>query len=423
MKSVSTSIDRISRELRSFIQRLDLRARSAWILFLAVCLQLAFLTPYIVVVKGVRSNLFSGFLCALALGAAILFAWKRRSGYSFLELVVSVTLTTLVILSSLSSATPFSSSCRGFVVLASGLGGYWCARILVTSRESYLFFRNFCLLILIILLITSAAGYLTAGEINRFLDSNPHPLANRILLLWFAPISMALTASTTPALTGWIVLIFSYLVFFISDLRSAMYIPAFLLILATALRKFASRILIFLLLIMCLILIYFVEQLPRCKMDFTFESTYYRVENYFFSWHIAVRHPFLGIGLRAPRLAYLEGYHITYPYATKKEFTKCVVRIRTSENIFLTFMAELGFPFFIIYTASLAALLTKLGRSAMRSSVGSSPHPLALLLALCAGVLHYLVFDGLLVPQSSWFFHILLGLIPASLADSKASSS
>jgi ABC-type uncharacterized transport system YnjBCD ATPase subunit len=35
-----------------------------------------------------------------------------------------------------------------------------------------------------------------------------------------------------------------------------------------------------------------------------------------------------------------------------------------------------------------------------------------LLLPLTASLLHFQFFDGLLFPQLSWFFHILLGLIP-----------
>jgi hypothetical protein len=37
---------------------------------------------------------------------------------------------------------------------------------------------------------------------------------------------------------------------------------------------------------------------------------------------------------------------------------------------------------------------------------------LALLLPIAAGLLHFQVFDGLLNPQISWFFHVLLGMIP-----------
>jgi len=35
-----------------------------------------------------------------------------------------------------------------------------------------------------------------------------------------------------------------------------------------------------------------------------------------------------------------------------------------------------------------------------------------LLFPLTVALVHYQLFDGLLFPQSCWFFHLLLGLIP-----------
>jgi hypothetical protein len=39
--------------------------------------------------------------------------------------------------------------------------------------------------------------------------------------------------------------------------------------------------------------------------------------------------------------------------------------------------------------------------------------PLVLLLPLIMGLVHFQLYDGLLFPQSCWFFHVLLGLIPS----------
>ncbi len=61
-----------------------------------------------------------------------------------------------------------------------------------------------------------------------------------------------------------------------------------------------------------------------------------------------------------PRDTYLEGYSIKYPYVTKEKFSGSVNWVVSSENIFLTFMAELGFPFLLLYTFSLGYLLFRL---------------------------------------------------------------
>ena len=143
------------------------------------------------------------------------------------------------------------------------------------------------------------------------------------------------------------------------------------------------------------------------------ENVAYRAENYPFSYHIALRHPLLGIGARAPREKYLEDYSIHYPYITKGNFAFSVGNIRTSENIFLTFLADFGFPFFLLYSGSVVLLFIRLVRHTLQGDKANVIQPICILLPLTAGLLHLMILDGLYLPQVSWFFHILLGLIPA----------
>jgi len=151
----------------------------------------------------------------------------------------------------------------------------------------------------------------------------------------------------------------------------------------------------------------------HCKdIDKKHQSIAYRIENVFFSWHIAKKRWLLGNGLWAPRKAYLKDYDIRYPCLTKARFTKWTIGQRTSENNFLTFMADLGLPFVLIYSISLIILLKKLLHQYFRNPPGLPFPPLALLLPIVGEVLHLLVYEGLFHPQSSWYFHILLGLIP-----------
>jgi predicted membrane metal-binding protein len=48
---------------------------------------------------------------------------------------------------------------------------------------------------------------------------------------------------------------------------------------------------------------------------------------------------------------------------------------------------------------------------ALKLPLGYFP-PLALFLPITAVLLHSILYDSLLYPQVSWFFHLLLGLIP-----------
>ena len=144
------------------------------------------------------------------------------------------------------------------------------------------------------------------------------------------------------------------------------------------------------------------------------ESIYYRIENFPFAWEIAKAHPWLGIGLRAPRKKFLENYVPKYHHVTKQEFAQSVERIVSSDNTLLTFMAGLGFPFLIIYTGSLIILMGRLAGMYFHADASLAFNPLALLLPLSASLLYALLFDALLFPQICWFFHIFLGLIPFS---------
>ena len=175
--------------------------------------------------------------------------------------------------------------------------------------------------------------------------------------------------------------------------------------------RFEAGYVIAILLALALIVGIFFHFLPKEKIGLEYEPAYYRAENYPFSLHIAKKHPFLGIGLRAPRERYLEDYEIKYPYVTKEKFRESVKYIESSENIFLTFMVDLGFPFLILYVGCVIVLLVRLIRMVKEPDSRSYLPPVALLLPIIAGLLDFQILDGLFHPQISWFFHILLGMI------------
>ena len=144
--------------------RLTIAEKLVWIIFVATCLQLAFLQPYVVVLPGERTNVFSGLLCAVALVSALFLARKQRARVSLVEALVSLGLIILCTASGLLSATPLSSSLRGFVVMASGLGGFWCARILLSNASARAAFTILCLGILTAIAGIDLLGLLEHGR-------------------------------------------------------------------------------------------------------------------------------------------------------------------------------------------------------------------------------------------------------------------
>lgn len=107
-----------------------------WLFFAATSCQLAFLQPSVVLAPGQRVNLFSGLLCFLSLIVALILARRGAIKVKSPEFLVSVALIVLGVISALHSLTPMASFLRVFVLLASGLGGFWCARLLLNTPEN-----------------------------------------------------------------------------------------------------------------------------------------------------------------------------------------------------------------------------------------------------------------------------------------------
>lgn len=389
-----------------------------WGFFCFTSFHLAFLQPYLNLVPQERSKVFSGVLCAITIGAAwIVFAEKRPS-FRSLGLIVSLLLGCLIALSCMFSLTPYSSSWRGFVIFASSFGGFWCARFLLDTRPSRIVFVWFCTILLTGIIAMCLIGYAGWHEIDYLIDSNPHPVADRMMLLFFAPLTLILGGGKFGVLAGATLFVLSYVVFYLSSLRSAMLIPLVLGALAVLLGALRVRYFIAVMIPLAVVIVMFFQQLPSFKIGPEFEPAYYRAENYPFSWHIAAKHPWLGIGLRAPRDQFLQDYEVKYPYVTKEKFAESVNRVVSSENTFLSFMAELGIPFVVLYSLALGWLLLGLIRwvriSYYHYGADVVP-PIALLMSVVAGFVHFHVLDGLFHPQISWFFHILLGMIPAAI--------
>jgi hypothetical protein len=393
------------------------RSIGLWVLFCATCLQLTLLQPYIVLIPGERANLFSGVLCAAALLLPLIFGRTDVARPKLVEVIVSIILTALAVVSSLLSKAPSSAMARAFVIMSSSLGGFWCSRLLLGSREGRIFFSRFCLVLLGIALALALAGLKVSGQIDWFVGSHWHERASLIILLSFAPLALLDSRSKPLIILAVLMLGLSYVTLVISAMnrgtKSIVIIPAILLLLAACWRQWSIK-----RSALILALLFFVSVMAVGHLRFRsqglhlqHESVAYRVESIFFSWHIAVQNPVFGIGLWAPRDKYLEDYNMTYPYVSKDTFKEWVKSLRTSENTPLTFLVDLGFPFVIIYCGALIAIVLRLVRVAFQPRVGSFPHPLALLLPIIAAILHFQVLDGLFHPQIGWFFHILLGMV------------
>lgn len=397
-------------------------ARVAWVLFLATSLHLAFLQPLIEVIPGERAKVFSGIWCALTLLLALVFHRSKAVTWRSPALLISLILLVLVLVSSFRSPEKASSLARAFVILSAGLGGYWSARLLLRTPERQRFFLWFSLGLLVIVLLLCGGGIWATGSIFKFLDEHYHPVGSRIILFSFVPIALVYGPARPKVALGIALLGVSYLVLLLAGknlgMGSALFVPVVLGLLAACFRTWSGRQLVIILLLLFLASAtagHLLRPIVAEKNKYH-ESVAYRIENVRFSWRLALEHPWFGIGLWAPREPYLQDYQIKYPYLTKEHFSAWTTKLKTSENNFLTFMADLGFPFILLYSGAVLVILGRLMSRAWQSPAGAVIPPLALFLPLVGEILHFQVFDGLFHPQVSWFFHILLGLASASAA-------
>ncbi len=221
------------------------RRNVLWVLFCATCLQLTLLNPYIVLIPGERANLFSGLLCAATLVAVLILGRSAEAKPRVAEIVVSVVLTALALVSTLSSTDPASASARAFVIMSSSLGGYWCSRILLSTEEARIFFHRFCLVLLGLALVFALAGLKVSGQIQWFVGTHWHERASIIILLSFAPLALLAGRSKPLIILAVIMLSLSYMTLVISGLnrgtKSVVIIPAILLLMAACWRRWSIK--------------------------------------------------------------------------------------------------------------------------------------------------------------------------------------
>ena len=194
-----------------------------WVFFAATSTQLAFLQPYIVLIPGERTNLFSGLLCFVTLAVAVVFSRKGAIRVKSPEFLISAALLGLADHQRL--AQRFSSSCRVFVLMASGLGGFWCARLLLNHPANQ---RRFDLA------GPGAAGRGHRAEPDRLLchrahrdlsNTHGHPLTNTIILLSFAPLVLLYRPSRLLKALAIALLCSGYAVLCLSERLTVVFIP------------------------------------------------------------------------------------------------------------------------------------------------------------------------------------------------------
>ena len=395
-----------------------------WLLFSFTCFQLVTKFPDITLIPGERTKVFSGILCLLTFLQLLIV--KKNLLRLNREWSICLILSFLCLASGILSGAPGSSLWRGLTILSSGIGGFWCGRLLLVTPFHRIIFGRLCTVLLTILLALGIIGYFFYGDALYVADVHKHQLNNLLFLLSFGPLILLFKGRWAMVATGIFYLLASCYVMSLS-FDPIIWFPPLLfagaMLFGKRRKKYTVLAILFVFLVASTVHLYRVPGRFFEKDDI---SIWVRVENVFFSTHMAKQKPFLGIGLVAPRLEYLDDYDIVYPYVTKEQFAEVLPEVnRSSENQFLTFMCDLGFPFVLLYSFSVLLLYVKLLRYMWHREPIGGIHPAAYWVPVTATLIHLQFYDGLLHPQPSWFFHIFLGMVSITQSEAlgKTSSS
>ncbi|HIJ75901.1 MAG TPA: hypothetical protein HPP81_04215 [Deltaproteobacteria bacterium] len=401
-------------ELTDVLPGRNVKEKLVWAAFCATCFQLVFRVPYVVVFPGNNANFFAGILCAVTMLLCFTLV-GRDIRKSHAEVGFSLVFTLLTFFNAIASSDRPDSAIRGFILLATGLGGFWCTRILLRDEAARCFFRKMCVVFLVGLIVAGLVGYARNEYPSSILGLHKHAYNGMVLLFSSLALSLFWEKRIWQKVAALVLLIMGYLVIALFFDPMVWFPPTlFFVALAVAPRFRRKAQLVGLAVLVALFALFFQHRyVPDRFGKLDDLSTYIRVENYFFSLNLAARHPLLGIGLCAPRRPYLEKYDIVYPYVTKERFWNDLADNRTSENQFLTFMSDMGLPFVVLYITVLVFFGKRLVTAAHRGTGGKCIPALAILLGVAGELLHFLFYDGLLNPEVCWYFHIFLGMIPA----------
>ena len=210
----------------------SLPEKIAFILFCATSAQFALFNTFVPIVLGVRTDVYSGAICAITLSCAIITAGTKLGKIGWGELIISGSLLTLAILSGIFSATSWSSTVWSLTWCANALGGYWSARLLLTNKTRVKIFVWVCAVTLDMLLALSLWGYYFHG-LSTYFVFDLHLLTDIILLLSFSSLALMMGRSVLGKIFGVSLVFFSYVALYICGMTvvdSAVLIPAVILV-------------------------------------------------------------------------------------------------------------------------------------------------------------------------------------------------
>lgn len=384
-------------------------------LFAFACFQATFLTPYMILAHGQRTNLFSPTLMAAA--ALVLLALPSvREGLCLPPEVWGwLGLGGLLAASALTSASPVPSLLRAYAFWAPAVAGLFCAwGLLRTLAARRLFF-----VFLTVLFAGLSLLHLLRGP--QALGLHSHALAGMLLLLSAGPIFLFFSLGRKGRAGILLLLCLGYAACFLAGSRFLVLLPLVLVPILVWQRRLSKKAALAILGVSAVLCLVYFALYPRERLQLhNNDSVSYRLENYPAAWEIVRQHPLLGIGIRAARTQYLQDFQVVWDTDKPQRFFRVVRRNVSSENQFLSLLVDVGVPATLLYLALLAVLVRRYVRNARQGTLDQAGET-GLCIVLLATALHFFIYDGLYYPQINWFFHLMLGMAAGAKHEAAAS--
>lgn len=372
-------------------------------LFALACVHATILVPYIVLVPGERTNLFTAL--ALTLPALQLLLVKADMGLSWRNCIPWGILALGLGVSALASSDPQASAFRGLAFFLPAVSGIICGRVLLGPFAS----RVLALKLFTICFAALAGSHMIFGVRPSFMGLHHHALVGVLLLLSSGPIYFACNADRVWKTASVALLGLGLYVCFAAGSRFVVLLPFVLIPVYIGFKFIMIRSSLAALAVCGLLAVVFFYIFPeKVPHVVNYESVFYRVEAFPATLTIIKAHPLLGIGIRTSRIEALLSFTPSFSIVSKDQFMAVVGNNVTWDNQYLSLLCGIGIPFTLLYFILAGRLLTGYLGKVRRHEIDRASEK-ALTFALLASAIHFSVHDGLYYPQIDWLFHVLLG--------------
>ena len=342
------------------------------------------------------------------------------------EIILIVALIILgVVNTALSDCVPLSvDSMRAF--LLTGLFALWASLFLVRGPRRRQVFDWFCAGVLAVILPAEILWWCFRGESvpGAFEVFTLHPIPLGTLIILLSPGMARLMGSKNfpLKLLGWLLVLLGLILIFHTHKRGTSLALAAMLMVGMLYHGGRLRHLAIAGLLALTLALAF--QAPRllARLDPKIQAhstIRHRLELQHFAWHIWLKHPVMGIGLRPfTHERYLSDYQ--QRNLQLDTFPQAVANLQTLDNLYLTGLVELGAAMTLLYAGLVLSILVQYCRK-LRSWPESSPVDWYRALVLLGFAVHSLTYDSLLFPPLNWLFHVQVGIMAGYQASKTAS--